>query len=254
MPGPRRRVLVLGGTGEARALAAVLAARPHLEVTVSLAGRTGRVADDDGRTSRRVGGFGGAEGLAAWLRARAVAAVLDATHPFAARISAHARAACAAAGVPRLQLVRPPWTPAPGDRWIEVADADAAAHRLPGLGRRAFLTVGLGTLAPFAACEGVWFLVRAATPPPAPPPLPGHRLLVARGPFAAAAEEALMRTHGIDVLVTKASGGAATAGKLTAARRLGLPVLMLRRPPPEPGPRAATPDEAAAWLEGVLPP
>lgn len=253
MPGPRPHVLVLGGTGEAAALASALARRrPEARLTVSLAGRAGVPSDLPGRV--RVGGFGGAEGLAAWLESEGVAAVIDATHPFATRISANARRACAAGGVPRIQLVRPAWEPAQGDRWVMVADAAEAAARLPALGRRAFLTIGGTGLGAFAACAEAWFLVRLAVPPATPPPLPRHRLIVARGPFAAADDEALMREHAIEVLVTKASGGTATAGKLAAARRLGLPVLMLRRPPPEPGPRAATPEEALRWLDGVLPP
>lgn len=239
------RVLILGGTAEAAALARALAER-GLDVVSSLAGRTGGGADLPGRV--RVGGFGGADGLAAYLRAEAITAVVDATHPFAARISAHARAACAAAGVPRLQLRRPAWAPRPGDRWIVVSDPAEAATRLPGLGRRALLTVGASGLEAFARCAGVWFLARLITPPPALP-FAGE-LLVSRGPFRLENELRLLQDRRIDVMVTKASGGPATAAKLEAARMLGLPVLMIGRPPAERGPAAESVDDAVAWVVG----
>jgi precorrin-6A/cobalt-precorrin-6A reductase len=147
--------------------------------------------------------------------------------------------------VPRLRLLRPPWRRQAGDRWLEVADLAEAARRLPGLGRRAFITVGQRELGAFAGLEGVWLLVRTIEPPADPPP--GH-WLQARGPFTLEAELELLRAHAIDVLVTKASGGEATHAKLVAARTLGLPVLMVRRPPPPPGPVVATVADALDWL------
>ncbi|MFI0898296.1 cobalt-precorrin-6A reductase [Streptomyces sp. NPDC020983] len=237
------RVLLLGGTGEARALADLLAGDAGLEVTTSFAGRTPRPHLPAGRV--RSGGFGGADGLAQWLREHRTGAVVDATHPFAARISAHAARAARTAGVPLLALRRPGWTAQPGDRWHWAADAAEAAALLPALGRRPFLTTGAGELAAFAALP-LRFLARTLTPPP--PPLPARcHLVTARGPFTLDTERALLREHRIDVLVTKDSGG--PAPKLTAAREAAVPVLLLRRPPPPPGvPTATTPAAAAHWL------
>ncbi|MFJ8791250.1 cobalt-precorrin-6A reductase [Streptomyces sp. NPDC102462] len=234
-------VLILGGTAEARLLAAELASVPGVRVTVSLAGRVTRPAPAAGDV--RTGGFGGAEGLAAWLAERRVTAVVDATHPFAARITAHAARATATTGVPLVVLRRPGWRPGDGDRWHPVASLAAAADALPGLGRRAFVTTGRLGLTAFAHLAGVHLVVRSVEPPE--PPLPPHAdVLLARGPFTVADETALLRRHRIDVLVTKDSGGAATAAKLTAARTLGLPVVVVRRPPLPAG-VTAVPDIAA---------
>ena len=168
----------------------------------------------------RVGGFGGPEGLAAWLRDRGTAAVVDATHPFAARMSAHAAAASAATGVPLLVLRRPGWTAGPGDDWTPVDSLPAAAALLPGLGERVLLTTGRGGLAAFAGLD-LWFLLRSIDPPEPPAP---RRLEVVldRGPFTVEGERALLREHAIDVLVTKDSGG--PRAKLDAARAPGVPV------------------------------
>ncbi len=239
------RVLILAGTPEAGALAAACAGRSDLEAISSLAGRTRTPQAPPGEL--RVGGFGGAAGLARFLEDRRIDRVIDASHPFAAQIGRHADVACQAAGVPRLRLLRPPWPRQDGDQWIEVADLAEAAQRLPGLGRRAFLTVGRKDLDAFAGLEGVWLLIRTIEPPPDAPLAHAH-WLQARGPFALAAELELLRAHAIDVLVVKASGGEATYAKLAAARRLGLPVLMVRRPPPPPGPVVATVADALDWL------
>jgi precorrin-6A/cobalt-precorrin-6A reductase len=242
----RDRLLILGGTAEAVALAGAASALPGLEVVSSLAGRTRAAPTPPGRS--RVGGFGGAEGLRAYLRDERIDLLVDATHPFAARISEAARLACETAGVPRLVLWRPPWPRQPGDRWHEVADLAEAAARLPELGRRVFLTVGARDVAPFAPLAGTWFLVRAVEAP-GPLPLARCAVIIGRGPFARDDERALLRRHGIDVVVSKASGGDATYGKIAAARDLGVPVLMVRRPPPPAGECVATVAEAAAWLE-----
>lgn len=236
------RVLILGGTGEAATLARAVAGR--VDVISSLAGRAG-VPDLPGRL--RVGGFGGADGLAAYLRAEAIDRVIDATHPFAARISAHAATACAALGLPRLVLARPAWHREAGDRWIEVDSVAEAASRLPACGRRVFLTVGAGEVAGFAAVRGVWFLVRLLQAQALP--LAESRVVIGRPPFTVEAEQALMRQHAVDVLVTKASGGDATFGKIAAARRLGLPVLMIRRPPLPPGDHVDSVAGAVRWLD-----
>ncbi|MFI0089998.1 cobalt-precorrin-6A reductase [Streptomyces bobili] len=221
-------VLVLGGTTEARELAAVLAARPGVRVTSSLAGRVSRPGALVGDV--RVGGFGGAEGLAAWLGEHGVDAVVDATHPFASGITANAAHAATAAGRPLVVLRRPGWRPGPGDRWHPVASLAEAAELLPGVGRRVFLTTGRLGLAAFAHLAGTHFVVRSVEPP-GPPLPPDTELVLARGPFTVTGELELLREHRIDALVTKDSGGEATAAKLTAARRLGLPVVVVRRPP-----------------------
>ncbi|MDQ0384066.1 precorrin-6A/cobalt-precorrin-6A reductase [Streptomyces sp. DSM 42143] len=228
MPRPSPHVLILGGTTEARRLAADLTARPGVRVTTSLAGRVARPGTLAGEV--RTGGFGGPEGLAAWLRERRVDALVDATHPFAERITANAAQAAAATGTPAVFLRRPGWQAGPGDHWHPVASLTEAADLLPDLGRRVFLTTGRLGLAAFAHVVGLHFLVRSVEPPEPPLP-PDTRVLSARGPFTVADETALLREHRIDVLVTKDSGGAATAAKLTAARELALPVVVVRRPP-----------------------
>ncbi|MEU5666159.1 cobalt-precorrin-6A reductase [Streptomyces longwoodensis] len=235
-------VLILGGTTEARELATVLAARPGVRVTTSLAGRVSRPGALDGEV--RTGGFGGAGGLAAWIRDEDVAAVVDATHPFAAGITANAARAAADTGRPLVVLRRPGWSPGPGDRWHDVPSLEAAAALLPCLGRRALLTTGRLGLATFAHVTDVHFVVRSVEPPEPPLP-PDTRLVLARGPFTLDDELALLRTHRVDVLVTKDSGGAATSPKLTAARTLGLPVVVVRRPALPDG-VTAVPDVAGA--------
>jgi precorrin-6A/cobalt-precorrin-6A reductase len=241
----RTTVLILGGTAEARELASRLAARPDLRVISSLAGRTADPALPAGEV--RIGGFNGADGLAGWLRAEQVAAVIDATHPFAQTISAHAALACARSRLPLLRLLRPPWTARPGDDWREVSSLRAAAELLPSAGRRAFLTTGKQGLAAFAAMDQMWFLIRCASPPAGPLPAARH-VIVTREPGDAGVERALMTQYRIDVLVTKNSGGPLTAGKLQAARELGLPVVMIRRPLPPDGPACSSPGDAASWL------
>ncbi|WP_225095139.1 cobalt-precorrin-6A reductase [Streptomyces sp. CoH27] len=233
-------VLILGGTTEARRLAAALAARPGVRVTTSLAGRVARPGAVAGEV--RTGGFGGADGLADWVRAHQVDALVDATHPFAEAITANAARAVAATGVPAVVLRRPGWRPGPGDRWYDVPSLAGAAEALPALGRRVFLSTGRLGLAAFAHLTDLHFVVRSVDPPEPPMP-PDTELVLARGPFTVAEETELLRTHRIDVLVTKDSGGEATAAKLTAARELGLPVVVVRRPPLPPG-VAAVPDVA----------
>ncbi|MFF9244676.1 cobalt-precorrin-6A reductase [Streptomyces sp. NPDC014776] len=241
-------VLILGGTTEARRLAELLAdgAPPTLRVTNSLAGRVAAPRMPPGEV--RIGGFGGAEGLAAWLRAHEVDVLIDATHPFASAISSNAARAAATAHVPLLALRRPGWAPVAGDQWHEAGSLTEAAAMLPGLGERVFLTTGRTGLAAFAALDGLWFLVRSVDPPEAP--LPARtEVLLDRGPFTLDAERELLRRHRIDVVVTKDSGGAATAPKLTAAREAGLPVVLVRRPAmPDGVPVVAEPEEAVRWI------
>jgi precorrin-6A/cobalt-precorrin-6A reductase len=241
------RLLILGGTGEAAALAHRLSRMPGLAIVTSMAGRTRAPAAVPGEL--RVGGFGGAAGLTQYLRDKRVDLVVDATHPFAARISANAAAACAEVRVPRIMLIRPAWQPQASDRWIQVPNAAAAAAVLPDLGRRVFLSTGRQEIEAFANLPGLRFLVRLVDAPDAPLPLANHELILGRGPFAAEDEAALMQAHGIDVLVTKNSGGAATYGKIEAVRRLGLPVVMIGRPPVPAGGTVPGVDEAVAWVE-----
>jgi len=247
-----RRVLILGGTAEARELARRLDQQLDLEVVTSLAGVTRNPELPPGKLRR--GGFGGAAGLEAYLRDQAVACLVDATHPYAERISANAAAAAAAAGVPRLQLLRPPWNPEPGDRWIPVRDTVEAARRLPALGQRVFISSGRQGIGAFRNLAEHWFLIRLIDPPEAPLPLPDYEVTPGRAPFSIEEEAELLRHHRIEVLITKNSGGAMTYAKIAAARRLGLPVVVLDRPEPQTGPTVTEPAAAADWLRQELPP
>ncbi|NXY93723.1 cobalt-precorrin-6A reductase [Streptomyces sp. BR123] len=246
-------VLILGGTTEARRLAETLAApepappTPPFRVTSSLAGRVAAPVLPPGEV--RIGGFGGPEGLAAWIATHRVTHLVDATHPFAERMSFNAARAAALSGVPLLALRRPGWTPGPGDDWTFAPDLDGAAALLPRLGAaRVFLTTGRTGLHAFAHLTRPWFLVRSVDPPAGPVP-PRLEVLLARGPFTLGDERELLSRHRIDLLVTKDSGGSATAPKLAAARAAGVPVLVVRRPPvPEGVPEAGTAAAAAAWL------
>ncbi len=196
----------------------------------------------------RIGGFGGADGLAAYLGRNGIGALVDATHPFAAAISANAAAAAATAGVPCLAVRRPPWEEAPGDRWIRTPDMPAAAAALGAEPRTVFLTVGRKDLAPFRGAPQHTYIVRSIDPPPPDRLPPDATAIAARGPFAVEDEERLLRRHRIEAVVTKNSGGAATAAKLTAARRCGIPVFMVDRPPPA-GPAVPAVEDAWRWLE-----
>ena len=220
-------MLILGGTAEATALAHALAPRLDIAATLSLAGRTSAPMAQPLPT--RVGGFGGVDGLVTYLRAEAVDVLVDVTHPFAAQISRRAREAAALAGRQLITLSRPGWAPQPGDCWREVADMQAAAAALGASPRRVFLTVGRLQLAAFTEAPWHHYLVRTIDPVE-DHGFPDVAFVTARGPFDIADEARLMRDHRIDILVTKNSGGAATAGKLEAARHLGLPVVMVRRP------------------------
>ncbi|MFF4246159.1 cobalt-precorrin-6A reductase [Streptomyces sp. NPDC001822] len=243
-------VLVLGGTTEARRIAESLSAADGTRITSSLAGRVARPSLPPGEV--RVGGFGGAEGMAEWLRAHHVDAVIDATHPFAGTISFNAASAAAAVHVPLLAVRRPGWVPVEGDRWHHTGSLSGAARLLPGLGRRVFLTTGRMGLAAFADLDALWFLMRSVDAPEAPCP-PRMEILLDRGPFSLEGERELIRRHRIDVLVTKDSGGDATAPKLTAAREAGIPVVVVQRPPVPAGvPVAGTPEEALDLLRAVL--
>ena len=235
-------ILVLGGTGEARELAGGLHAA-GTRVMTSLAGRVGRPRLPAGEV--RVGGFGGPVALARWIAEHDVRAVVDATHPFARRISASAARACLLASVPLLRLERPGWSERPGDRWLWVEDLSEAA--VATAGHRVLLTTGRQGLAAFADADDAWFHVRCVDPPE--PPLPRHNeLLLDRGPYTLQGELALVDAHRIDLVVTKDSGGPLTAAKLDAARERGLAVVVVRRPPSGAGVETVTTvDAALAW-------
>jgi precorrin-6A/cobalt-precorrin-6A reductase len=222
------RALVLGGSSEARALATRIAADPRLEGVISLAGRTSAPLAHDLPT--RVGGFGGVEGLSRYLLEERITHVVDATHPFAARISANARAACAAAGVPLLVLTRPRWVPAQGDRWVEVADNAAAVCALGAAPRRVFLAIGRQGVADFRLAPQHDYLLRVIEPPQTDDLPPSCEVIFGRGPFAIEDEVALMHDSRIEIVVTKNSGGALAYAKIEAARTLGLSVVMIARP------------------------
>ena len=238
------RILILGGTGEARELAAELVAA-GVDVLSSLAGRVRQPRLPDGPV--RVGGFGGAAGLAEFLRAERITAVVDATHPFAGTITASAAQAAAQASVPLLVLRRPEWAADPS--WDLVADIGAAAAAVGAWpGESVFLTTGRRDLGAFAADDRHRFLVRAVDPPDGPVP-PRMTLVLDRGPYTVQGESALMREHGVGLLVTKNSGGPMTAAKLDAARDLGVRVVMVRRPPlPEGSMAVTTVAEAVRWI------
>ena len=244
------RILILGGTLEARRLAERLRGRADAAITLSLAGRTATPAAQP--VPVRIGGFGGAEGLAAYLRAERIAALIDATHPYAATISDNAARAAATAGVRLLALRRPPWQPTARDRWTEVTDVSSAVRALGSAPRRVFLALGRKELAPFVSAPRHRYLVRSVDPVDPPLAVPHATYLVARGPFAEAAERQLLLAHGIEAIVSKNSGGEATYGKIAAARALGIEILMLRRPQLPAVPNVASVEEAAAWLDHAL--
>ena len=242
------KILILGGTTEATALARALDGWPELHVITSLAGRTR--SPRVGQNPYRIGGFGGVEGLTRYLGDKAIDVLIDATHSFAEQMNDQARRASELACIPRLRLLRPPWTEEPGDCWIEVPDVKSAAAHLRSSKHRVFLTSGHKEIDAFADLDDSWFLVRTIEPLSAK--LPRHRLcLTARGPFDQECEIALLEEHRIDILVTKASGGQSTYAKIAAARRLRLPVIMIQRPPPPPGPIVQSIDDALAWLRQV---
>lgn len=220
------RILVLGGTGEARRLADLMVTA-GLDVVTALAGKVARPRLPRGQV--RTGGFGGAEGLAHWLRQNDVSVVIDATDPYATEISASAIRAVAETGAPLLRVHRPPWSPEEGDDWIRVPDMASAARVVEGRFRRPMLTVGKQGPAAFAGDAGGSYLIRCAEPPTGPLP---HRylLMLGRGPFTDESERAIMSRHRIDALVSRNSGGEASAAKLRAARDLRIPVVMVDRP------------------------
>src|SRR5580658_9215305 len=240
------RLLILGGTTEASALARRIAGMPGLDPMLSFAGRTRSPAVPP--IPFRVGGFGGIAGLKTYLIEAKVDAVIDATHPFAALMSRNAAAACRDLGLPLARLIRPAWSKQEGDRWTGVATMEAAVRALGESPRRVFLTIGGLQLAVFAAAPQHHYIVRTIDPPDAIGSLPSHRLILARGPFSVTDEISLMSEEGIQVLVSKNSGGAAVGGKITAARTLGIEVVMIERPPTVDMQSSGSVNAILAWI------
>jgi precorrin-6A/cobalt-precorrin-6A reductase len=222
------RVLILGGTTEAAQMARVLA-EAGVDAVYSYAGRTEAPVAQP--LPVRVGGFGGAHGLEGYLKAEGISHVIDATHPFAAQMSRNAVTACAATGVPLIALEREPWVAGPGDRWTHVPDLAAAVAALGDAPRRVFLAIGRQTLAAFAGAPQHHYLLRLVDPPSEPLPLPRAEAVIARGPFDVTGDRVLLQGHRIDIIVAKNAGGAGAEAKLVAARELGLPVVLIDRPP-----------------------
>jgi precorrin-6A/cobalt-precorrin-6A reductase len=244
-----KRVLILGGTGDAAALAAKAAQLPDLEIISSLAGRTQQPVSPTGNV--RVGGFGGEAGLITYLQQQQIDLLIDTTHPFAAQISWHAAAAAEHCQIPHLMLVRPAWQQQDGDRWIEVVSNEAAANVLPGLAQRVFLTIGRQELASFAHLHRIWFLMRMIDPPQ-DQALPPGEILLERGPFSLEHERLLLHTYKIEAIVSKNSGGDATYAKIIAAREMGLPVVMVQRPSMPKVEQVADVVSAVQWLQTHL--
>jgi precorrin-6A/cobalt-precorrin-6A reductase len=244
-----KKLLILGGTGDALHLAERVQQIPGLAMISSLAGRTRQPVLPTGQI--RTGGFGGEQGLVDYLRSNQIDFLIDATHPFARQISENASGAALTYGLPFLVLDRSAWSATADDHWLEVADHQAAADLLPQLGQRIFLTIGRQELGFYAHLQDLWFLMRSIDPPDLPLIPPGE-LLLAKGPFDLAAERELLLKYQIQAIVSKNSGGEATYAKILAARELGLPVVMIQRPTIPTGERADTVDQAIKWLQSQL--
>jgi precorrin-6A/cobalt-precorrin-6A reductase len=240
------RALILGGTGDANQLANALA-REHVDAVYSYAGRTQIPLGHP--VPVRVGGFGGAQGLADFIGEEKITHVIDATHPFAAEMSRNAVEACAIASVPLIALERAPWEKTPGDRWIDVDDIDGAVAALPAARAHVFLAIGRQHLAPFAARPQHAYTLRFVDAPTGTLPLPDANVTVSRGPFTLEDDRELMRSRGIEWLVARNSGGTGARAKIDAARELGLPVIMIARPSLPERKRAESIDEVLAWLD-----
>jgi precorrin-6A/cobalt-precorrin-6A reductase len=245
------RLLILGGTTEATGLVGRIANRRDLDPVLSFAGRTRNPLPPP--IPFRTGGFGGVAGLETYLVERQIGAVIDATHPFAVQISRHAVSACRKVGLPIAGLTRPPWRQQNGDRWTHVADMAEAVRALGDRPRRVFLTIGGVQLAEFRQTSQHHFVVRTIDPPEGLSALTYHRLILARGPFTVEDEIALMRDERIETLVTKNGGGSATEAKITAARALGIAVVIVDRPAPEGCAAYYSIDEVLAWIEAHRP-
>jgi precorrin-6A/cobalt-precorrin-6A reductase len=245
-----KKLLILGGTGEAMRLATLAAEIDQLTVISSLAGRTQQPVLPVGTT--RSGGFGGTAGLVAYLKSAEIDLLIDATHPFARQISWNAAAAAQNCDLPRLLLERPAWEPLADDRWISANSNETAAQILSTDFQRVFLTIGRQELASYAHLTDIWFLMRSIDPPPPDQLLPPGQLLLAKGPFDIVAERNLLTEHHLQVVVSKNSGGVATSAKIQAARELAIPVIMISRPALPEGDRVTDLAAAIRWLKSHL--
>ncbi len=242
-----KRLLILGGTGDAVKLASLAIGLPGWEVITTLAGRT-RVPKIVAGTVR-TGGFGGEAGLIEYLQMEKIDLLIDATHPFAAQISWHAAGAATTVGIPRLMLIRPAWERSTLANWIEVDRIEAAVGAIPATAMRIFLTIGRQQLALFASLTDRWCLIRSIDLPDPDMPLPPGKLLLDRGPFKLEQELQLLRDYRIEAIVSKNSGGDATSAKIIAAGELGLPVVMVQRPIMPEGSIVGDVLGAMKWLE-----
>lgn len=238
-------ILILGGTTEASALAQALAER-NITATFSYAGRVAALKTQP--LPVRVGGFGGVEGLISYLQTHRITHLVDATHPFAGQMSRHAAEATKATGTPLIALTRPEWQPKSGDHWQHVADMDAAVAALSGKAKRVMLAIGRMHLSDFTTQPQHHYLLRLVDTPDSTPPLPHHTVVVDRGPFTVDGDLALFQKHHIDVVVCKNAGGDGAAAKLAAARQLGLPVIMIDRPPSPQRQEVHRVDAVLDWL------
>jgi len=244
-PSAVQRILILGGTGEGTELAARLASRKDLASIYSFAGRVTRPRSPEGAV--RVGGFGGIEGLISYLLTENIMAVVDATHPFSVRISRNVELACARLRLPLIAFTRPAWLQRKDDQWHEVATFEDAAKAVDGRNGRVLLSIGRQEVGSFTACNDAWFLIRAIEEPTGK--LPRHyQILLQRGPFDLKEELQLLRDYSIDYIVSKNSGGSGTYTKIEAARLLGIPVVMVKRPAKHTVPVVETVDEVVSEL------
>lgn len=227
---------------------ALALAQARVDAVYSYAGRTETPVAQP--LPVRIGGFGGVDGLVSYLRAEHISHLIDATHPFAARISQNAAEACGVTGIPMIALERPPWAAGNGDRWTHVADLAQAAAVLGAAPRRVFLAIGRQNLSAFATAGQHHYLLRLVDPPVGALPLPDAKVIIARGPFDPAGDRALLQTHRIEMIVAKNAGGAGAEAKLIAARELGLPVILVDRPFVPARKIARQPDEVMAFLNG----
>ena len=241
-----KRLLILGGTGDGVELARQATNIPGLEVISSLAGRTSTPKSLVGAV--RVGGFGGEAGLVEYLQANQIDLLIDATHPFAAKISWNAAGAARNVGIPWLMLIRPAWARLSQDDWIEVESVEAAVVAIPARAKRIFLTIGRQQLALFASLTDKWCLMRSIDPPDSGILLPPGELLFDRGPFSLEQELKLLQDYQIQAIVSKNSGGDATYAKIIAARELGIPVVMVQRPIVPKGDIVTDVSGAIEWL------
>ena len=245
-----KKLLIVGGTGDAVRLAECAIDLPGLAVITTLAGRTANPHPVSGTV--RIGGFGGEFGLVEYLQTERIDVIVDATHPFAAQISWHVAGAATKVGIPRLMLIRPGWRRSPEDNWIEVENVAAAVVAIPARAERIFVTIGRQQLAPFAVLTNKWCLMRSIDPPDPSIPLPPGKLLLDRGPFSLERERELLREYQIQAIVSKNSGGDATYAKIIAARELGLPVVMVQRPIVPEGEIVVDVASAIKWLQQQL--